>query len=119
MSDIPLVDPAQLDRLREWGGPELQKKMIELFLSHGQERLDQIREGVSTQVFEKAETGAHTLKSSAGNVGAHRVQGLAQEAELMAEDEDMAKLEGLLSELETEFEAACDALKTVLEGIEE
>lgn len=119
MSDVPVVDSAQMERLREWGGVELQRKMIELFLSHGQERLDQIGEAISTQAAELAETGAHTLKSSAGNVGAQRVQGLAQEAELMAEDGDMVKLQTLFSELETEFRSACEALKAVLEGIEE
>jgi len=119
MNDLPTLDSAQLARLNEWGGVELQKKMIGLFLTHAVERLDQIREGLSTGTAEKAETGAHTLKSSAGNVGAQRVQQLAQDAESLAEAGKLDELQGLLPSLEDEFDAACEALKSVLGGVEE
>lgn len=115
MNDLPLIDSAQMDRLNEWGGPELQTKMVGLFLTHAKERLDQIREGLSSSQPETAETGAHTLKSSAGNVGAHRVQQLAQEAEILAEEGNMDGLQSLLPSLEEEFDAACVALKQILE----
>ncbi len=115
MNEIPLVDPAQLERLNEWGGADLQRKMINLFLTHAVERMDQIREGVSTGKSEKAETGAHTLKSSAGNVGAQRVQRLAQDAEALAEAGKMDDLQALLPSLDREFQAACAALKNILE----
>jgi len=114
MNELPLVDPGQMERLKEWGGPELQRKMIDLFLTHAVERMDQIRDGVAGGVAQKAETGAHTLKSSAGNVGAQRVQKLAQDAESLAEAGDLEGLKGLLPSLEKEFDAACGALRTVL-----
>ena len=119
MNDLPLVDLAQMDRLKEWGGGSLQRKMIDLFLTHAEVRLDQIRDGLATGTPEKAETGAHTLKSSAGNVGAQRVQRLAQDAEALAEAGDMSELGALLPSLEEEFRAACDALRHFVEGIEE
>jgi HPt (histidine-containing phosphotransfer) domain-containing protein len=81
--------------------------------------LDQIREGVSSDDAGKAEAGAHTLKSSAGNVGAKRVQLLARDAEELAETGDLDELKKLLPSLEEEFDAACGALKAVLEGREE
>ncbi len=119
MNDLPLVDLAQMDRLKEWGGGGLQRKMIDLFLTHAELRLDQIRSGLSTGDPERAETGAHTLKSSAGNVGAQRVQMLAQKAEALAEAGDLAGLGALLPPLEEEFSAACDALRHIMEGVEE
>lgn len=119
MTDLPLVDPTQMERLKEWGGEDLQKKMIELFLTHAAERLDQIREGVRTGVAGRAETGAHTLKSSAGNVGAHRVQNLAQEVETLAEAGKLDGVENLLPTLEEEFQAACTALGNLLGGDDE
>jgi HPt (histidine-containing phosphotransfer) domain-containing protein len=119
MNELPLVDQAQLQRLSEWGGATLQQKMIDLFLTHARERFEQIKEGLSTENAEMAETGAHTLKSSAGNVGAQRVQKMAQEAEDFAEKGDLESLRGLMPSLEQEFEAACDALKLVLEGVKE
>ena len=119
MNDLPLIDLAQLERLNEWGGDDLQRKMIDLFLTHSIERLDQIREGISTGSSEQAETGAHTLKSSAGNVGAQRVQRLAQDAESLAEEGKLDELEALFPSLEEEFQAACNALRNVLERVDQ
>ncbi len=119
MNDLPLIDTAQMDRLKEWGGKELQTKMVDLFLTHARDRMDQIREGLSTSQPETAETGAHTLKSSAGNVGAQKVQQLAQEAEMLAEEGNLEGLQTLMPSLEQEFDAACGALKEFIEeGVE-
>jgi HPt (histidine-containing phosphotransfer) domain-containing protein len=118
MTNLPVVDLAQMERLSEWGGGDLKRKMIDLFLTHAQERMDQIREGLSTGSAQKAETGAHTLKSSAGNVGAARVQRLAQDVESLAEAGELAGVQDLLPSLEKEFDAACAALRDVLGGIE-
>jgi HPt (histidine-containing phosphotransfer) domain-containing protein len=118
MEDLQVVDPAQIDRLREWGGDSLPPKMIDLFLTHAGDRMDQIRGGLARGVAKEAEAGAHTLKSNAGNVGAQRLQHLAQDAESLAEAEKMEELEALLPSLEEEFQSACDALRTLLEGME-
>ena len=118
MNRIPELDADQIARLNEWGGPELQRKMIHLFLTHAAERVDQIRDALHKENAAQAETGAHTLKSSAGNVGAQRVQRLAQDAETLAEAGDLQELSRLFPDLEAEFRAACDALQAVLEGIE-
>jgi len=118
MNDLPLVDPQQMERLQEWGGPQLQRKMIDLFLTHARDRVEEIREGLANADARKAETGAHTLKSSAGNVGASRVQEMAQEAEALAEAGKLEELEAVLPALEEAFDAVCDALKTFREGVE-
>jgi HPt (histidine-containing phosphotransfer) domain-containing protein len=118
MSDIPVIDQKAIGRLKEWGGDELPKKMIDIFLAHSPERMVQIRDGLSTGTPRQAETGAHSLKSSAGNVGAVRVQGLAQKAEALAEVEDMEGLEALMPKLEEEFTSACQGLETLLEGMD-
>ncbi len=98
-----------------WDGAPAQ--MIDLFLSGARERMDQISEGLASGDREIAERAAHTLKSSAGNVGAQRLQMLAQEAEGLAESEEMNELGTLLPSLELEFETACEALRNVMEGI--
>lgn len=116
MDEISPVDAGQMERLKEWGGPELQKKMVDLFLTHAAERLDQIRQGIAGGAAEEAERGAHTLKSSAGNVGARKVQTLAQDAESLAEAGKLDDLRGLLPSLEREFQIACDVLRTMVEG---
>jgi HPt (histidine-containing phosphotransfer) domain-containing protein len=119
MTDLPLIDHEQIERLNEWGGATLQTKMIDLFLTHAKERLDQIRTGIASGDSNAAETGAHTLKSSAGNVGAKQVQHLAQEAEAFAEEGKLAELKAMLPSLEEAFDSACAALSDVREGVEE
>ena len=119
MSELPLVDLAQMERLSEWGGEGLQQKMVDLFLTHALERLEQIKEGVSSGNADKVETGAHTLKSSAGNVGAQRVQFLASDTEALAEAGKLEEVEALLPSLEKEFDAACGALRALVEKREE
>lgn len=119
MTDLPLVDHEQIERLSEWGGPNLQRKMIDLFLTHAKERLDQISTGISGGDAKAAETGAHTLKSSAGNVGARRVQQMAQDAEALAEDGKLGELKTMLPALEEAFDAACAALVDIRDGVGE
>ena len=119
MEDLLILDPAQIARLREWGGEALPPKMIDLFLTHAVDRMEQIRAGIASGTFKEAEAGAHTLKSNAVNVGAQRLQFLAQSAETLAESEEIEELISLMPSLEVEFQAACDALRTLLEGMEE
>ena len=119
MSDQSVIDQSAIERLKEWGGAELPRKMIDIFLSNSPERMEQIRDGISTETPRKAETGAHSLKSSAGNVGAIRLQSLAEEAESLAEKEDLSALGDIWPRLEEAFGDACEELKNLLEGMEE
>jgi len=118
MSESPAIDRKALERMEEWGGPGMPRKMIDLFMTHTPERLAQLREGIARKDPEVAETGAHSLKSSAGNVGATRLQELCQKAELMAEEKDLGGLEGILSQLEAAYSAACQELDELMEGME-
>ena len=118
MNDQPIIDGRAIDRLKEWGGVELPRKLIDIFLSHSPERMEQIREGISTETSRQAEIGAHSLKSSAGNVGAVRLQSLANEAESLAGKADMSALGDVLPRLEEAFVDACEELKNLLEGME-
>ena len=113
-ADAPVIDLRALDRLRKWGGEGLPTRMVEIFLDHSSERLEQIREGVGKQDPRRAELGAHSLKSSAGNVGASRLQALCQSAEMMAEGEDLSALAGLLPELEQAYATARKELEKIL-----
>lgn len=119
MSKAPAIDMAAIDRLKEWGGNTLPQKMVGIFLDHTEDRLDQIRNGLAEEDHESAATGAHSLKSSAGNVGASQLQGICQEAEKMAEARDFSSLGSILPDLETAYAAAREELEKILEGLVE
>jgi HPt (histidine-containing phosphotransfer) domain-containing protein len=119
MEDLPLLEAEALERLEEWGGPQMQRKMIEIFLSYTPNRMDQIKEGFSRAEANAVEAGAHTLKSSAGNLGATRLQELCEEVERIAEGQDLGALDRLLPELEAAYSATRRELEKLLKGMEE
>lgn len=113
MSDEGLIDQAALDRLYEWGGTELRSKMIELFFENGQERMDGLRDGLEAGDLELAERSAHSLKSSAANLGALKVRALASEIEELLENGRRDDAAGLVPELAERFAETLQALGAV------
>ncbi len=100
------VDPQALDRLREWGGDKLVGQMLRLFLENSLARMDQIRAGVAQRDLSEAEKGAHSLKSSAANVGAGKVREVSAVIERLCTDGDM---EGFLVQVPLLEEAYANA----------
>lgn len=121
MSDDDLViDPAAIGRLREWGGDKLVRQMIRLYLENAQVRLDQIQAGLSgAEPLERTQQGAHSLKSSAANVGARRVNHLAAQLEASAGDGDGEASAALRDQLLPVLDEAKHALETLVEGLPE
>ena len=119
MKPEPVLDPAAIERLREWGGPSLPQRLIEIFLSQVPGRMELIQSGGAGRDAHAVETGAHSLKSSAGNLGAVRLQRLAGEAEALARDGRMEELVDRLGELEEAFTSACEELRSLLERMKE
>lgn len=106
MSDSQTIDPQALDRLREWGGQKLVGQMVRLFLENSGMRMDQIRTGTENADMPEAERGAHSLKSSAANVGAELLRTLSTRIETAALEEKPEEAKRLLPELEVAYEAA-------------
>jgi two-component system, sensor histidine kinase and response regulator len=112
MSAGPLIlDPAGIQRLRGWGGDELVGKMIQLFLSNAPERLRDIQEGLEEGELERVERGAHSLKSSAGNLGAEALRVTCASLEEAAEQGRADEVRGLRTELEVRFRRTIEALE--------
>ncbi len=116
MTDSRILDQGALDRLKEWGGEKLLAQMLRLFLENAPGRMSQIRNGVAGDMKE-AEKGAHSLKSSAANIGAEHVRMIAADMERAALDGDTAAVQALLPSLEDAFAQAVGALETVERGL--
>lgn len=106
----PVIDPDAIERLEEWGGPDLVRKMIRLFLENAPERLGLIRGGLDSGELELAERGAHSLKSSSGNVGARNLHLVCAEMERLASEEEEEGMWDLLPRLEEIYERSISAL---------
>lgn len=109
MSDV--LDPAAAARLRRLGGDRLLREMTELFLQLGEERLAAAGSGDR----QEAERACHSLKSSAGNLGAHVLQQAAAQAEQTAAGDDRAAHDMALARLADAYGAAARALRQLLQ----
>lgn len=117
MIQSDIIDPQALDRLREWGGDKLAVQMVRLFLKNSGTRMDQIRTGVAGGDLDEAERGAHSLKSSAANVGAELLRTMATRMESAALESDALRAEGLMEELESAYAAAMSELGRIEKGM--
>lgn len=100
--DDPL-EPAAFESLRQLGGDTFLVQMIDVFLSFVPKKIAQALDGQKANHLPGIEQGAHAIKSSAGHVGARRLQDLAIEIERLAKERQPERLAALLSDLELEY----------------
>ena len=112
--DPTIIDPAALQRLEDWGGTSLSKEIVRLFLENGPTRVDQIRGAMDGDDLDAPERGAHSLKSSAANVGAQLLQKVASELELAASVGDVNRVRDLIPNLEQAFAQAAQELEVIV-----
>jgi HPt (histidine-containing phosphotransfer) domain-containing protein len=117
MTDPHVLDPKSLERLREWGGDKLLSEMVRLFLENAPQRMEQIRRGAGDGNLDDGERGAHSLKSSAANLGAEKLRALAADAERAASDGDRDSVASMLPDLEDAFSQVITALQSVREEL--
>jgi two-component system, sensor histidine kinase and response regulator len=106
------VDRRTLERLTRLGGASFVADMVGIFTTQVPLRLDAIQEATVSGILDDARRHAHSLVSTAGNLGAHRLQRLAAEIESAASSGDATALTALVSRLQPEFLAAQSALTT-------
>lgn len=97
--ELSLVTSEAVGRLKEWGGDALLGRMIDLFLELAPQRLQALAEGERSGDLAALEGTAHSLKSSAGNLGALRLQEAAEQLETAARGGEEARVRGLVSEI--------------------
>lgn len=105
MHPLP-VDPdvlAMLADLQEPGEPDLLEELVVLFLRDTPERLAAIGDALAAGDLDGAARSAHSLKGSAANLGAGRLQDLAAIAESRARDGDASDTARVLAAMHQEF----------------
>lgn len=103
MTELEYLDNSRIEKLRKIGGDQLVLKMIESFLKHAPKRIESAITGAQSGDFETVEQAVHSLKSSAGNLGASTLQVLAQKIEQFAENKELTPIEPLVKDLEAVF----------------
>jgi HPt (histidine-containing phosphotransfer) domain-containing protein len=106
MNESENLDPAALQRLQRLGDDAFVCKMIDLFLDFVGKKIVEAQAAETVGNFSGVEKAVHAIKSSAGNVGAHRVQELARQIEELAQHGQAGPAEVFLGELTAAFAAA-------------
>jgi HPt (histidine-containing phosphotransfer) domain-containing protein len=118
MTEEQVLDAAALARLHDLGGRELVRRMIDLFLDNASKRIEAALEGESAGDIDAIGRAAHSLKSSAGNVGAGVLEKLACRIERLAAEKQSATISALLRDLEKAFEQVKAGLEEAKRGLE-
>ncbi|MFH1852202.1 MAG: Hpt domain-containing protein [Candidatus Neomarinimicrobiota bacterium] len=92
-------DQSALERLEKIGGKKLRGQIIALFLERTPAKIAEAQAGLADGNLTVVERAVHSLKSSAGNVGAVSIQELAQRVESLAEAGQAEIITDLLEEL--------------------
>ncbi len=110
------LDRAVVENLRELGGHEMLSELAEMFLVDASAGLSGLREALEDEDAAAVERIAHTLKGSAGNMGAKRMAAICSELQDAGESGDLSGVPELLKVLEAEFEQVRPALEAQRAG---
>jgi HPt (histidine-containing phosphotransfer) domain-containing protein len=111
MNESQPMNPEAIQRLFKLGGLKFTLDMIGLFGSYGAKKLAEARQAQQAGNLTALAEAAHPLKSSAGNVGAVRVQELAAQVESAARESKAEFAAAQLDELERAFAEAVSFLE--------
>jgi HPt (histidine-containing phosphotransfer) domain-containing protein len=106
------INSAAIDRLVKLGGQKFALDMMNLFASYGGQKVGEARQARHAGNLKALAEAVHPLKSSAGNVGATRVQMLAETIETLAVSGNAEPAVAQLNELERAFVEAVAGLES-------
>ena len=101
------------------GGSRLIGRLIDFFSSHAEPMLSKGVEAFDAGDLEGLRRAVHSVKSSAGNLGAREVQNLAEKIEQLAVEKKCDGIQPLLTGLQEAFARAKRRLEDVKKGLEQ
>ena len=104
----------ELLALCEDGDPELLVDLIRMFLQDGPTKVGTIETATSGREFARVERAAHSLKGSAGNLGAVAVQEDCEQLQEAVRRGQLQHLPALVGQLRAHFAEAEMALQDLL-----
>jgi len=102
----PLLNLEALENLRALrmdGEPDPLKELVELFVTDTPNRIAQLQEAVKSQSAHDLEASAHSLKGSAGNLGASTIEATCLRLMQLSRTSDLPAAESLVKSVEEDF----------------
>lgn len=117
VSELPIIDPKQLDMLRELdpeGATELIRELIGIFEEDAPLRVADLKAALAAGSALEAGHAAHALKGGVANLGLARLAELARQAEHAAREGNLAPVAALVAPIEAGIQEGLEALKAGL-----
>ncbi len=111
------LDEAVVERLRQIGGDKFVGDIFTLFLDTAPVKIEEAVAGNQRGDLEIVERAVHSLRSSAGNIGAQRLQELCGQIEMLAAENTSESLTPLIGQLEESFERVRPRLETARDAV--
>lgn len=106
MSDPDVLDPVVIETLRQLtppGEPDVLAEVLKLFMDEVPRRIHRVRQALDAGDATAVQRAAHSLKGSAGNIGAHRLYEISRQLDDTAKARDLAALAPLVGTLGAEY----------------
>jgi len=116
--DQPVLDPAVISGLRMLtppGEPDVLAEVLQLFLNEVPPRIDRLRNAWTSGNIEEMHRAAHSLKGSAGNIGAKRLYDVCSRLDALGKAGDLATVATLVDALGEEFVKVESEIKRLIE----
>ena len=119
MAEPPVLDHVVIDKLRQLtppGEPDVLVQVLQLFLQEVPPRIDRLRNVWAAGDIQEMYRVAHSLKGSAGNVGARRLFDVCKQLDDMGRGGDLTGSAPLVDALEIEFGKVEVEIRRLLEN---
>jgi len=115
---VSVVDRTEIQELLDFDreyADSLFSKLVGLLEASAPRRIHEMRRALGKKDLKQIEREAHALKSSAGNLGAFKVQIASQELEDLASNEHVQVASHLIDDLELQVNQAISELRQLIE----
>ena len=106
-----------LRRMQRPGKPDAVARIAANFLAETHERLSALRAAAQANDAPAIERTAHALKGIAGTVGAHEMQDLARQLEILGRDGQPTAARDMVAALENAFRRAQPVFEELRDGV--
>jgi HPt (histidine-containing phosphotransfer) domain-containing protein len=106
MGEPAVLDSAVVDALRQLtppGEPDVLAEVLRLFLQEAPPRIERLRNAWASGNIEELHRAAHSLKGSAGNIGARRLFEVCRQLDEQGRSDDRSGVARLVDDLGVEF----------------
>ncbi len=114
---VGVLDTEPIARLREMGralGPDVPRRILELYLGDSPARLATLRRGLADGDAQAIERAAHALKGSSANLGASALAELCHQLEKLPADAVSVGAGARFAALEAEYGKVEQAMRELL-----